>query len=130
MVFVKIQENASLYISFIFKPIQSPYVPLKNGTRDFQNSPPFKGPARFYHRVFELSSGKWKFFLKKLGYSFLVQSTANENTTFPSKTAYQKPILRQIDWVVQNGPIEKNGFLPLTASFFFKFNFRVKTSHK
>ena len=58
MVFVKIQENASLDIGFIFKPIQSPYVPLKNGTRDFQNSPPFKGPARFYHRVFELSSGK------------------------------------------------------------------------
>ena len=58
MVFVKIQENASLDIGFNFKPIKSPYVPLKNGTRDFQNSPPFKGSARFHHRVFELSSRK------------------------------------------------------------------------
>ena len=71
-----------------------------------------------------------KIFLKKLGYSFLVQSTANESTTFPSKTAYQKPMLRQIEWVVQNEPIKKNGLLPLTSSFFQKFNLRVKTSDK
>ena len=39
-------------------------------------------------------------------------------------------MLRQIEWVVQNGPIKKNELSPLTTSFFWKFNFSVRTSHK
>ena len=41
MVFVLTQENASSE-GFILKSIERPYVPLKSGSRDFKNSPPFK----------------------------------------------------------------------------------------
>ena len=37
-----------------------------------------------------------------------------------TKLSCQKPILRQFEWGAQNGPIAKNGFLPLTISFFLK----------
>ena len=39
---------------------------------------------------------------------------------FHPKLLYQKPVLRQIGWWVQNGPITKNEVLPVTASFFWK----------
>ena len=34
---------------------------------------------------------------------------------FHTKLLYQKPMLRQIEWWVQNGPITKNGVLPVTT---------------
>ena len=37
---------------------------------------------------------------------------------FHKKLSYQKSMLRQNEWGVQNGPITKNGPLPLTTSFF------------
>ena len=37
---------------------------------------------------------------------------------FYMKLLCQKPMLGQIEWEVQNGPITKNGLLPLTAPFF------------
>ena len=67
---------------------------------------------------------------KKLEYRFLVESTKIGNITFPYKTAKllcQKPMLRQIAWGVQNGPITKNGVLPVTKYFPFSkilFQFR------
>ena len=36
---------------------------------------------------------------------------------FHTKLPYQKPMLRQIEWEVQNGPIKNNGFLPLLDFF-------------
>ena len=43
----------------------------------------------------------------------------NESATFShTELTCQNPILRQIEWGVQNGPITKNGLLPLTTSFF------------
>ena len=41
-----------------------------------------------------------------------------------AKLACQKDMLRQIEWGVQNGPVIKNGLLPLTASLFSKFEFK------
>ena len=41
----------------------------------------------------------------------------------------QKPMLRQIEWGVQNRPVTKNGFLPVT-SIFLKFCFNLRTSFK
>ena len=61
---------------------------------------------------------KTKFFFKKLKYRFLVEITKTENT---SKLLSQKPVLRQIEWGLQNRPIIKGGVLPVTASFFGKF---------
>ena len=40
---------------------------------------------------------------------------------FYSKLLCQKPILRQIEWRLQNGPITKSGVLPVTTLFFGKF---------
>ena len=40
---------------------------------------------------------------KKLEYHFLVESTKIDSITFPYKTALsEKPMLRQIEWGVQN----------------------------
>ena len=67
-----------------------------------------------------------KTFLKKLEYCFLVESANTENASF----SYNAVILRQIDWRVRNGTITKNGVLPVTALFLWKFCFSVKTSYK
>ena len=37
---------------------------------------------------------------------------------FHTKLPSQRPMLRQIEWVVQNVPITKNGFLPQLRHFF------------
>ena len=71
---------------------------------------------------------KTKSFFKKLEYPFFVESTKIEKASFPYK--YQKPMLRQIEWWVQNGPITKNGVLPVTTLFFWKFCFSLRTSYK
>ena len=90
-----------------------------------------------------------KTFFKKLGYRFLVESAKIENITFPNKTTlseatvktnrmgsknwtyhkqrgfasnYQKPMLRQIEWRVQNEPITTNEVLPVINSFLWKFS--------
>ena len=34
---------------------------------------------------------------------------------FHTKMPYQKPMLRQIEWRLQNGPITKNGVLLVTT---------------
>ena len=39
-------------------------------------------------------------------------------------------MLRQIEWWVQNEQITKNGSLPVTALFFWKFCFGLRTSYK
>ena len=39
---------------------------------------------------------------------------------FHTKLHFQKPMLRQIEWTAQNGPITKSGVLPLTTLFFLK----------
>ena len=41
---------------------------------------------------------------------------------------YQKLMLRQIEWGVQNGPIKKNEVWPVTTLFFKKFCFNLGTS--
>ena len=47
LVFVLTQENAFLR-GFILKPKERVYFLLKNGTRHFQNSPPFEISTFFY----------------------------------------------------------------------------------
>ena len=54
----------------------------------------------------------------KLEYRFLVESNKIENVSFPLKLPYQKPMLRQIESRVQNGPNIKNGVLSVTTFFF------------
>ena len=58
---------------------------------------------------------KTKTFFKKLKYCFLVEATKIENTPFPFKLLCQKPMLKQIEWRLQNGPITTSGILPVTT---------------
>ena len=62
-----------------------------------------------------------KTLFKKLEYRFLVESTNFANASFPYKTHVRSQILRQIEWWVQNGPMTKNGVLPVTTLFFENF---------
>ena len=75
---------------FILKPTERAYVLLKNGTRDFQNSPPFERLAWFYVTIsediehfqyfnFETDVLENENFLKKLEYRFLNERTKIEN---------------------------------------------------
>ena len=56
-----------------------------------------------------------KLTFKKLKYCFLVEATKIENTPFPFKLLCQKPMLKQIEWRLQNGPITTSGILPVTT---------------
>ena len=49
---------------------------------------------------------------------------------FHTKQPYQKPMLRQIEWWVQNGPMIQNGVFPVSTLFFWKFCFSLRTSSK
>ena len=67
---------------------------------------------------------KTKNVFKKLEYSFLVESTKNENASFPSKTAISEASVKTNRMVNKNGPITKNIVLPATALFFLKILFQ------
>ena len=64
---------------------------------------------------------KTKTFFKKLEYRFLVEHTKTENASIHTKLLYQKPMLRQTEWLVQNGPIIKKRVLPVTTLFLENF---------
>ena len=53
---------------------------------------------------------KTKSFYEKLECHFLVEISTIENDIFHTKLPCQKPMLRQIEWGVQNGPITKDAF--------------------
>ena len=85
--------------------------------------------------VFNTSTLKhvfWKtktFFFLKLKYRFFRWKCCDWKH-FNTKLSSQKPIFRQIEWEVQNGPIKKNRFLQETTFFYWKFNFTIWTSNK
>ena len=83
---------------------------------------------RFYSLTLKRKPEKRKPFSKKLEYRFLVKVLRSK--IFIQKLLCHKSMLRQIDCGVQNGPITKNGVLPLTTSFFQKFCFSLKTLYK
>ena len=68
---------------------------------------------------------KTKTFFKKLENRF-----RRKTHHFHTKLPYQKPMLRELEWWVQNGPITKNGVLPRTTLFFKKFRFSLRTCYK
>ena len=49
---------------------------------------------------------------------------------FHSKLLCQKPMLRQIECRLQNGPITKSGMLPVTTLIFWKIYSSFGTSYK
>ena len=116
------------------------WILLNNGTRDFQTSHSFERSACFYVQPLEILNDfttlmltqiiwKEKTFFKKLEYHFLVESTKIESAIFPQKLSYQKPMLREIESKVQNGPITNNRILPITALFFLEILFQYGIVH-
>ena len=102
--------------------------------RTLENRSPLQRPACFYVTIFE----RFQYF------NFKTNSLENENLFqkteklkalklkthhFHTKLRCQKSILRQIEWWAQNGPTTKN-VLPVTALFFRKFCFSLRTSYK
>ena len=67
---------------------------------------------------------KLKLLLKNGVYS-LIQSATNESATFLYKIARSKAKIKTI-WMGST----KNALLPLTTSFFQKFNLSIRTSYK
>ena len=49
-----------------------------------------------------------KTFFKNLEYRFWIQSTKIEKQHFYTKLPRRKPILKEIEWGIQNAPITKN----------------------
>ena len=94
LVFVLTLENV-FYKRFYFKANRKSIGFLKNGARNFQNSPPFERSASFQWKFWTFStfqlknkfSGKQSSFSLKLDFRFLVESTKIENTSFSYKTA-------------------------------------------
>ena len=71
---------------------------------------------------------KTKIFFKKLEYRLFVESAKIDDASFSYKTAISEANVKATnkEWCVENGPITKNGVLPITALFFLKILFQFK----
>ena len=81
-----------------------------------------------YFNTLTLKQIFWKreTFFKKLEYCLLVESSRLKTDQFPTKLPYEKPMLRQIEWWIQNEPFTKNRVLTVTTLFFWwKYKFVV-----
>ena len=79
---------------------------------------PVKTLSVFQQFNFETDFLENEIFFKILEYWFFVESTKIETHHFHTKLPYEKPILRQAGWWVQNGPITKNKVLPETTLYY------------
>ena len=131
LVFVLTQEKA-FFQSFIVKPTERVQALLKDGTRDFENTPPFERPACFYVTItgnfkrfqcfkFETNFVKNETFSKNWSTVFKLKVLRLQTQHFHAKLPCQKSMLGQIEWGIQNRPITKSGVL--TGNTFFFLNF-------
>ena len=72
---------------------------------------------------------KTKTFFRKLEYHFLVESTKIKNAYIPRKTAKPEANVKT-NRMVSTKWITKNGVLPVTNLYFWKFCFNLRTSYK
>ena len=61
---------------------------------------------------------KMKTFIKNWSIAFQLKVLRLKMQYFYEKLPFQKPMLRQIEWEVQNRTITKNGVLQVTSLFF------------
>ena len=76
---------------------------------------------RFQYLNFETDFLENESFFQKTGERFLVETTKNENTSFPNKTAISEVNVKVNRMVTTKNVITKNGALPVTTLFFEKF---------
>ena len=79
---------------------------------------------QYFH--FEASFLENENLFQKTGVPFFSLKTDH----FHSKLLCQKPVLRQIEWQLQNEPITKSGVLPEATLFFWKVFSSFRTSQK
>ena len=131
LVFVLTQEKA-FFQSFIVKPTERVQALLKDGTRDFENTPPFERSACFYVTItgnfkhfqcfkFETNFVKNETFSKNWSTVFKLEVLRLQTQHIHVKLPCQKSMLGQIKWGIQNRPTTKSGVL--TGNTFFFFNF-------
>ena len=84
---------------------------------DFQNSNQFERLACFHVTISE-SFKRFQYFNFETNF---LENAPLKTHHFHSKLLCQKPMLRQIEWRLQNGLITKSGVLPLATLFFWKF---------
>ena len=65
--------------------------------------------------------GKRKPFSKNWSAVFQLKPLRLKTHHFHTKLICQNPMLRQIEWRLQNGPITKSGVLSVNTLFFWKF---------
>ena len=75
-------------------------------------------------------SGKWNPNSKKWSTTFKLKPLRLKTHHFHWKLLCQKPMLRQIEWRLLNGPITKSGVLPGKSLFFWKTFSSFRTSYK
>ena len=71
---------------------------------------------------------KTKTFFKKLEYRFLDESTKIENASFPYKSVMSETNFKTNRMLSAKLTYHKNEVLPVTALFFWKFCFSLRTS--
>ena len=136
LVFILTLENAFSQ-RFHFQATERAQVILKNGTRNFQNSPSFERSACFYVTIsenfehfhyfnFETDFLENENFFKKLQYRFLVERTKIEKASLPYKTAISKANIKAnrmvaTEWAYhREWSFTSNYFIFLKALFQFK----------
>ena len=124
-----------------FKNNRKFQVLLKNGTRDFQNSPLCERSACFYVTITENSKRflyfkntlylkqifqKTKNFIKKLEYRFLVETTNIGNASFPYKTVISDASVKTNKMVTTKWTYQKERRFASNYFIFLKILFQFK----
>ena len=125
--------------SFHFKDNRENIGLVRNGIRDFKNSPPFERLTYFYVIInesfkcfqhFDLGTNllENKNPLKSWSIIFQLKPLRLKTHHFHSKLHCQKPTLRQLERRLQNGPLTNSGVLAVTTLFSWKFFSSFRTS--
>ena len=119
---------------FNLKPTERAQVLLKSGTKNFQNNPRFERSACFYVIIIE-SFKRCPYFNFGTLFSgkrnpFQLKPVRLKIHHFHSKLLCQKPMLRQIEWRLQNGTTTKRGVFPVTTFCLWKILSSFRTSLK
>ena len=80
---------------------------------------------RFHNFDFERSFLKGENLFYKTGVLFfLLKVLQLKSQHFHIRLPLQMPMLRQIEWGLQNGPTVESGISPLTTLFFLKYEYK------
>ena len=139
--FLSHQRKMLIRKGFILKPRERAWIPLKNGTKVFSNSPPFKISAYFYVIIsrdlnvlitltLKHVSGKRKALLKNWSTVFSWtyydwKRNISYKTVLP-KTNVKTNRMESTKWICH----KERGFVTITTIFFWKIIFSIRTSYK